>query len=404
MLGLGLLLLAAIFMSSRKMLAVGGMELPAHMTHPQEHMLELIGRKEGLKGAGPAHNQEIPAGNFELGVAPGSKGNVTWLMHSCAATVKAGAELVAHELTKYLQKVGWNTRIMLYDHTMESFDGVPLIKMPYQAPLDERCRKVLGETDILLTQNFTPEDALKIAEEFNLPICFFLHLDVEKVEMLQQRWNVPVYVVYNAMTQHEVVPTIHPWTVVRPHVNYEKFQAIAGQARKGTQVTLLNCFENKGGKTLKLLAESMPDIPFTGIKGGYGDQVIDGNFPNLTYKEHTANPLPYYADSRIIIMPSRSESWGRVALEAMAAGIPVIVGDTPGLRECTAGAAPICRQNDTECWSSEIRRLYPDGPERIAAIAGGQRRIAELQGINDSAAFDKYLIETVKPGGKIMGF
>ncbi len=96
-------------------------------------------------------------------------------------------------------------------------------------------------------------------------------------------------------------------------------------------------------------------------------------------------------------MPSRSESWGRVALEAMAAGIPVIVGDTPGLRECTDGAAPICRQEDTECWSREIRRLYPDGPERSAAIAGGLRRIAQLKGINDYAAFDKYLMENVKP-------
>lgn len=400
MLGLGLLLLVAIFMSSRKMLAVGGMELPAHMTHPQEHMLELVGHKEGLKGAGGAPAKEIPAGNFELGVAPGSKGNVTWLMHSCAATVKAGAELVAHELTKHLQRAGWNTRIMLYDHTMESFDGIELIKMPYQAPLDDKCRQVLGETDILLTQNFVPEDAIKIAEEFGLPICFFLHLDVEKVEVLQQRWNVPIYIVYNAMTQHEVVPTIHPWTVVRPHVDYSRFEAIAGQAKSGKQVTLLNCFENKGGKTLKLLAEAMPDIPFTGVKGGYGDQVLDGSSPNLTYKEHSANPLPYYADSRIVIMPSRNESWGRVALEAMAAGIPVIVGDTPGLRECTAGAAPVCRQNDIECWSSEIRRLYPDGPARSAAIAGGLRRIAELKGINDYAAFDKYLMETVKPMGR----
>ena len=401
MLGLGLLLLVAIFMSSRKVLAANGIELPVHMTHPQEHMLELIGRKEGLKGSdGTKKVQEIPAGNFELGVAPGSKGNITWIMHSCAATVKAGAELVAHELTKYLQKAGWNIRIMLYDHTMESFDGIPLIKMPYQAPLDDNCKRVLEQTDILLTQNFIPEDAIQIAEQFNLPICFFLHLDVEKIEILQQRWTVPVYIVYNAMTQHEVVPTIHQWTVVRPHVNYEKFEAIADKARSGKYVTLLNCFENKGGKTLKLLAEMMPDIPFVGVKGGYGDQIIDGKFPNLTYKDHSANPLPYYAESRIIIMPSRSESWGRVALEGMAAGIPVIVGDTPGLRECTASAAPICKQNDIECWIREIRRLYPDGPERAAAIAGGKRRISELKNINDYDAFDKYLMDTVKPASK----
>ena len=405
MLGIGILLIAAFIMASRRMVYANGHENPPQMTHPQEHMLELLGhlpRTEGLAG-GNTGGVEIPAGNFELGVAPGSKGTITWIMHSYASTIKAGAELVAHELTKFLQRAGWRIRVMLYDHTMESFDSIELVKMPYKAPLDETCRKVLEETDILLTQNFVPEDVLKIAEEFGLPVCFFLHLDVEKIEVLQQRWNVPVYIVYNAMTQHEVVPTIHPWTVVRPHVDYWKFEGLDASA--GTKVTLLNCITNKGGGTLKRVAEMMPDVPFMGVKGGYGDQVLDGSVQNLVYKDHTANPLPYYAESRIIIMPSRSESWGRVALEAMAAGIPVIVGDTPGLRECTAGAAPICRQDDYECWEREIRRLYPDGAARSAAIAAGKRRIAALKGIDDYAAFDKYLMDTVKGGaGKILGF
>jgi hypothetical protein len=405
MLIVGILVIVAFIMTARHMIYANGQETPAQMTHPQEHMLELLGRlpagAEGLATGNTGAGGEA-AGNFELAVAPGSKGTITWVMHSYASTIKAGAELVAHELTKFLQRAGWKIRVMLYDHTMESFDGIELIKMPYKAPLDAACRTVLKETDIILTQNFTPEDVLKIAEEFGLPVCFFLHLDVEKIEVLQQRWTVPVYIVYNAMTQHEVVPTIHKWTVVRPHVDYSKFEAV--DASKGKYVTLLNCIANKGGQTIKRVAEMMPDIPFMGVKGGYGDQVLDGSVSNLVYKEHTANPLPYYAESRIIIMPSKHESWGRVALEAMAAGVPVIVGDTPGLRECTAGAAPICRQEDYGCWEREIRRLYPDGAARTAAIAAGKRRIADLKGINDYAAFDKYLMDTVKPRGKILGF
>jgi hypothetical protein len=38
-------------------------------------------------------------------------------------------------------------------------------------------------------------------------------------------------------------------------------------------------------------------------------------------------------------MPSHYESWGMVASEAMASGIPVICSDTPGLRENCGDAA-----------------------------------------------------------------
>jgi len=378
----GVIFISSIILSIRKLPPPSRMtpEAPA-MQHPQEHMMELEG---------------LPQGSFELGVVPGSKGNATWLMHSCAATVKAGAELMAHEISKFLQRAGWNVRIMLYDHKdMDSYDGVPFVKMPYQQPLNDECKRVLAESDFILTQNFVAEEVLEIAEQFGLPVCFFLHLDVEKTEILQQRWNVPVFIVYNAMTQHEVVPTIHEWTVVRPHIDYDKFEQIDSSA--GKNVTLLNCIPNKGGHVIKMLADLIPEIPFVGIKGGYGPQVLDGEQPNMTYYDHTENPIPFYANSRIIVAPSKSESWGRVALEAMAAGVPVIVGDTPGLRECTNGAAPVCTQEDVGCWEREVRRLYADGPDREAAIAAGRRRIAELRKSNDYEAFDKFLKEVVTP-------
>ena len=379
----GVIFISSIILSIRKLPLPSHSDAPA-MTRTQEHQME--------SNSAPT----LPQGSFELGVVPGSRGNATWIMHSCAATVKAGAELMAHEISKFLQRAGWNVRIMLYDHKdLDEYDGVPFVKMPFQQPLNEECKRVLAESDFILTQNFTAEDVLAIAEEFGLPVCFFLHLDVEKTEILQQRWNVPVYIIYNAMTQHEVGPTIHAWTVVRPHIDYDKYEQL--DTSSGKNVTLLNCIPNKGGHVIKMLADLMPDIPFVGIKGGYGPQVLDGDQPNMTYYDHNDNPLPFYTNSRIIIMPSKSESWGRVALEGMAAGIPVIVGDTPGLRECTNGAAPVCSQEDVGCWEREVRRLYHDGPDRDAAIAAGRQRIAELRASSDYDAFDKFLKEVVAP-------
>ena len=41
----------------------------------------------------------------------------------------------------------------------------------------------------------------------------------------------------------------------------------------------------------------------------------------------------YYASSDIVVMPSHHESFGMVALEAMACGTPVIASDVGGLAE-----------------------------------------------------------------------
>ena len=113
----GVILLSSIFMSFRKMMVTDVATSPPASTHPAEHMLELEGRAPapgGIKEDFPT----LPAGSFELGVVgavPGSKGNATWIMHSYASTVKAGAELMAHEVSKFLQRAGWNVRVLLYD-------------------------------------------------------------------------------------------------------------------------------------------------------------------------------------------------------------------------------------------------------------------------------------------------
>ena len=375
----GILVVAVVSLVCRRALMPNTHTSPDAMSHPEEHMLEL-GSPIDPPYMGP------------------HKGNFTWIMHSYASTVKAGAELMAHEISKYLQRNGWTVNVLLYDCHSDEYDGVPLIRMPYQQPLDERCKEIMSKTDVIGCQNLQADEGIKIAEDFGLPICFFLHLDIEKIDVLQQRWSAPVFVVYNAMTQHEIVPTIHPWTVVRPHIDYKKFEAL--NTSKGEHITLLNCIPNKGGHTIKALAEMMPEHKFIGVRGGYGPQVIDGQTDNITYYAHTDNPLPFYENSRVIIMPSKSESWGRVALEAMAAGIPVIVGDTPGLRECTNSAAPICMQEDVGCWEREVRRLYADGPDREAAIQAGYRRIAELKAAKDYENFEKFLLETAIPAKK----
>jgi glycosyltransferase involved in cell wall biosynthesis len=59
-------------------------------------------------------------------------------------------------------------------------------------------------------------------------------------------------------------------------------------------------------------------------------------------------------------MPSKEESWGRVAIEAMSSGIPVIATPTPGLLESCGSAGIFCKRDDIGSWVREIRRLKTD--------------------------------------------
>src|SRR5262249_48716000 len=85
-----------------------------------------------------------------------------------------------------------------------------------------------------------------------------------------------------------------------------------------------------------------------------------------------------YAGASALLLPSRHEGFGLPALEAMAAGTPVIAARAGALPEVTAGAAELVDPDDEEGWIAAARRLVEDAELRRVRIAEGQARAAEL--------------------------
>jgi glycosyltransferase involved in cell wall biosynthesis len=125
-------------------------------------------------------------------------------------------------------------------------------------------------------------------------------------------------------------------------------------------VTLINLNENKGGDILIEIAKRMPDVEFLGVEGGYYEQIIDKSVKNIIYIPHTSNMKEVYANTDILLMPSKIETWGRTASEAICSGIPVIANPTEGIKENLEEAGIYIERTKINEWVQTIRKLKSD--------------------------------------------
>jgi glycosyltransferase involved in cell wall biosynthesis len=89
-----------------------------------------------------------------------------------------------------------------------------------------------------------------------------------------------------------------------------------------------------------------------------------------------ANALALMAGARLVAMPSRFETFGMVAVEAMATGTPVVAFDIDALREVLpAGCTRRVPAFDVEGYAAALVSAYHD-EEWITAAAPQARRFA----------------------------
>src|SRR5207245_11810927 len=79
-----------------------------------------------------------------------------------------------------------------------------------------------------------------------------------------------------------------------------------------------------------------------------------------------------------LLFPSRDERFGIAALEALAAGVPVVCSDLPALREVVGGAALFVSSSDTTAWIDATRRLLRDPALRRGLSERGRIRAARF--------------------------
>ena len=288
----------------------------------------------------------------------------------------AGSELTSYETLKYLRERGHEVSIFVKTHKVEFYDKFPIYKYDVD---DAFCRDRIINSDYVFFQMSKVEDFDLVKERKNTTVLL-IHMVNSYAWLLQQKVGFPIIVVYNSHTTQDTLHSFYDNMRMIPYVNTKEFYPIRRSTENNRKVCLINCNENKGGNLLKDLAKEMKDVEFIGVKGGYMNQIVDKtNTDNLTYIENQKDIKPVFKQIGILIMPSKNETWGRTAVEAMASGVPVIHSEAPGLVECVGGAGIQCNRDDIGAWMDAINRILGDPNYREQLRQNGFRRVREIE-------------------------
>lgn len=276
---------------------------------------------------------------------------ILWSIHLYPPKHNCGSEMMAHQISKSLVKKGHDVRVLLHQ------GGQYGIKWAYEhegitvfAPANQEA--LFKTSDIICTHLEYTDYTIRMGR--GKKIVHFVHNSSPYPPVIA---NPHVWVVYNSEWIKKALNYPNKSFVLRPPVDYRYYDV----GETGEFITLINLDFNKGGGILTRIAEALPDKKFLAVKGSYSVDdkgQYDRQPPNVTVIENTPDILSVYKKTRVLIMPSLYESWGRTATEAMCSAIPVVCSRTEGLNEnCGKAGLYVDDRDNIDQWVRWIKRL-----------------------------------------------
>ncbi|MFF7147463.1 glycosyltransferase family 4 protein [Streptomyces griseoaurantiacus] len=286
-----------------------------------------------------------------------------------------------HDVSVWLSRYGGA-------HAEYEYHGIRVV--PLESRLD--FPTAVRRADVLLAHLETVPSTASLARGYGKPLVVVCH-NTHRPTFRDAAAGGTALAVYNSLWMEreaelffaEFPKAIRPETslVVRPPVFADEYRTKPGKA-----VTLVNCNPEKGGRVLAALAKRMPDVEFLAVRGAYGEQILP-DLPNVTVLEHVPGEEMrerVYARTRVLLMPSSYESWGRAGCEALASGIPVVAHPTPGLCESLGEAGIFVDREDLAGYEAVLRKLMAPAEYRLASKRARARSV-ELDPAADLAAW-----------------
>ena len=302
----------------------------------------------------------------------------------------AGAETHLHSMLSALAGAGHDVNVVLSRQGGPAYEFEGVKVWPAEGRPKEIMRWV-PSTDVLVSHLENTPRVTFLGAVNDIPVVIVNHNTFAQSKEWVSRSNARCdLVVVNSRHMHDdlkrSVGDRVPVAIVRPApARPERFRVDPGD-----RVTLVNLRRGdgadqmtKGGEMFRALAERMPRTKFLGVTGAYGVQQELADLDNVEVVEHVPNhrmASDVFARTRVLLMPSSYESWGRVGSEALCAGIPVVASPTVGLVENLGDAGVFVEHDDVDGWEAALRKLgrKAEWSKRSAAASA---RADELAGM-----------------------
>lgn len=298
--------------------------------------------------------------------------------------VNAGAEWMLHAMLRHLVEAGHEVHVTTAIPDRHRVDGV-------QVWPARDASTIASGADVIVGHLLWTREAVTLAHRRGLPLLYLVHNDFQ-VRYWKLGPNDVTALVQNAewvleRHQQQFPHWDGPSIVVRPPCRVRDYRV--ARDPDASYITLVNPNVDKGVGLFHEVARRMPHRRFLAVGGGYGKQEQPpAGVENIAYQPPTGRMAQdVYRRTRLLIVPSRYESWGRVAVEAACSGIPVLAHPTPGLVEALGDAGVFCDREDPDAWVDAIEAL--DDPQVYRARSGE----VQYRAIMLDAAADRDLAE-----------
>lgn len=276
--------------------------------------------------------------------------NIVAYVHLYVPNHNAGAEVMLHEILLDLMKFGHKATVICQAPSVKKYQGVEIVNIEETHIVNKKIK----EANIIFTHLDFTQQAISLSKKYKKPIVHLIHND-NQINYHNITAKNSDLIIANSKWIYNTIKINTKKVIVYPPIRIENYKINNINAKS---VTLINMNKNKGVETFWKLARNMPNQDFIGVEGGYSKQFLDEDFlNNVSIYEHTPNIKAIYEMTKILIVPSAYESWGRVGMEAFASGIPVIAHPTPGLKESLGEAGIFIDRDNIEGYIEKINLL-----------------------------------------------
>lgn len=278
-----------------------------------------------------------------------------------------GSWLSTHELLAHLVRQGHDVEVWAYSCAL----GAPCEHDGVRVATSAR-HLSSARPDVIVGHAGDDGSAAEVATRLGVPLVLMAHGG--EPNKIRERLRPAQLVVFNAHAFAYDVAHDGPQIVCHPYVDPERYSTTPG-----AHVTLVNCSKEKGAELFWWLADELPDVSFLAVRGGYGRQLFWSGYRNVTMQRLTPRMREeVYSRTRVLLLPSEAETYGRVALEAACSGIPTIAHPHDGVVEAMGEAATYVDRADADGWVAALDELLTSRETYAEASLAASQRAAAL--------------------------